>query len=345
MFVVERVQRLAGAAKKLPVPEGTWAIGAGLIIVGLSAYGFQILAAKRLSNDDYNSLNVLWALVFVFSPGLFQPLEQEVGRAVAARRARGEGGGPLVKRAAFLGGMLALTVIVVSARSRTPGSSTSLFDGRASCSIALFVAIAFYYVAFITRGTLSGNGRFGAYGLMHGSEGIGPHPRLHRVVRGRHEVGRCLGLRTRGAAAVRGARSRSAVQRDLMPPGPEAPYSELSGALAWLLLGSVLAQLLSYASVFGVTCLANEQPEGPRVALHHRTVRRARSAPHVPGRTGGVAAEARRRSPAEGKHDDFRDRHAPADRRRARAVHDRRSSRRPSSGRGPARSSSRASGT
>ena len=92
MFVVERVQRLTGAAKKLPVPEGTWAIGAGLLIVGLSAYGFQILAAKRLSNNDYNSLNVLWAMVFVFTPGLFQPLEQEVGRAVAARRARGDGG-------------------------------------------------------------------------------------------------------------------------------------------------------------------------------------------------------------------------------------------------------------
>ena len=32
--MVERVQRLTGAAKKLPVPEGTWAIGAGLIVVG-----------------------------------------------------------------------------------------------------------------------------------------------------------------------------------------------------------------------------------------------------------------------------------------------------------------------
>src|SRR5260221_632525 len=141
MFVVERVQRLTGAAKKLPVPEGTWAIGAGLIIVGLSAYGFQILAAKRLPNADYNALNVLWAMGFVLTPGLFQPLEQEAGRAVAARRVRGEGGAPLMK------------------------------------------------------------------------------------------------------------------------PGPEARYSELSGALAWLLLGSVLAQLLSYASVFGVNSLAHTQHE------------------------------------------------------------------------------------
>jgi hypothetical protein len=141
-LVVERAQRLAAAAKKLPVPEGTWAIGAGLLIVGLSAYGFQILAAKRLSSSDYDSLNVLWALVFVFSPGLFQPLEQEVGRAVAARRARGEGGGPVVRRAALLGAFLALSVAVACAIGYRP-IVDDLFDGRDILIVGLFIAIAF----------------------------------------------------------------------------------------------------------------------------------------------------------------------------------------------------------
>ena len=63
--MVERVQRLVGAAKKLPVPEGTYAVGVGLIILGLTAYGFQIIAAKRLSAADYSALNILWAIVFV----------------------------------------------------------------------------------------------------------------------------------------------------------------------------------------------------------------------------------------------------------------------------------------
>ena len=36
----------------------------------------------------------------------------------------------------------------------------------------------------------------------------------------------------------RGRRSRCAASTDLLTPGPKAPYSELSGALAWLLLGS-----------------------------------------------------------------------------------------------------------
>jgi O-antigen/teichoic acid export membrane protein len=302
--VVERVQRLAGAAKKLPVPEGTWAIGAGLIVVGLSAYGFQILAAKRLPNDEYNALNVLWAMVFVFSPGLFQPLEQEVGRAVAARRARGEGGGPLVRRAALLGFMLALAVAIIAAAAYRP-IIDHLFNGRAWLLAGLFLAIFCYYVAFITRGTLSGNGRFRAYGLMHGSEGT------VRIVA--CAVLFAIGLKSAGpygfvlaappifavAISLRG-------ERDLMVPGPDAPYSELSGALAWLLVGSVLAQLLSYASVFGVNLLAHTQHEkdlashfitGLFVARVPLLLFQAVQAALLP-KLAGLASE--------GKHDDFR---------------------------------------
>jgi len=302
--VVERVQRLAGAAKKLPVPEGTWAIGAGLIVVGLVAYGFQILAAKRLTTNDYNALNGLWALVFVFSPGLFQPLEQEVGRAVSARRARGEGGGPLVRRAAFLGAVLALSVIAIGAIFHAR-IIDKVFDGRGILLIALFVGIAFYFVAFITRGTLSGNGRFRAYGMMHGSEGS------VRILA-------CIVLFAVGSKAVGpwgfalSAPPLFAVaislrgERHLMAPGPEAPYSELSGALAWLLLGSVLAQLLSYVSVFGVTWLAHT-PHEKDLASHFITglfvarvpllLFQAVQAALLP-KLAGLATE--------GKHDDFR---------------------------------------
>jgi O-antigen/teichoic acid export membrane protein len=301
--VAERVQRLAGAAKKLPVPEGTWSIGAGLIIVGLSAYGFQILAAKRLSDADYNALNVLWALVFVFSPGLFQPLEQEVGRAVSARRARGQGGAPLVKRAAFLGAMLSLAVIVAAAVFHTR-IVDNMFDGRTALIYALFLATLCYYVAYITRGTLAGNGRFPAYGLMQGSEGS---VRMLGVgvlfVAGVSAVGWWgLALAAPPAFAVlislRG-------QHDLLLPGPPAPYSELSGALAWLLLGSVLAQLLSYASVFGVNYyktpsqanLAANFITGLFIARVPLLMFQAVQAALLP-KLAGLASE--------GKHDDFR---------------------------------------
>jgi O-antigen/teichoic acid export membrane protein len=302
--VAARVQRLKSAAQKLPVPEGTWAIGAGLLIAGFTAYGFQILAAAQLSDQDYAALNVLWAMVFVVAPGLFQPLEQEVSRALAARRAQHLGGGPLVKRAAFLGGMLALTVCVGCAIFYKP-IVDEMFNGRDSLLIALFIALAFYYVSHITRGTLSGNGRFGPYGLMHGSEGL---IRIVVVIAlaaaavtavGAYALALTVPPILAVGIALRG-------QKNLLTPGPEAPYSELSSALAWLLVGSVLAQLLSYASVLGVQLLAHTQEEKDLVALFITGLFVARiplllfqavQAALLP-KLSGLASE--------GKHDDFR---------------------------------------
>src|SRR3954469_15499869 len=129
MFVVERAQRLVGVAKKLPVPEGTWSVGFGLIILGLTAYGFQIIAAKRLSGDAYTDVNVLWAVVFIVTPGLFQPLEQEVGRALSSRAARGLGGGPLVTKAARLGGALAV-IVTIGCLIGYPWIVDNLFSGN-----------------------------------------------------------------------------------------------------------------------------------------------------------------------------------------------------------------------
>ena len=94
-------------------------------------------------------------------------------------------------------------------------------------------------------------------------------------------------------------------QHDLVLPGPDAPYSELSGALAWLLLGSVLAQLLSYASVFGVTHFATASQKdvsshfitGLFVARVPLLLFQAVQAALLP-KLAGLASE--------GKHDDFR---------------------------------------
>src|ERR1700687_1353329 len=113
--MAQRGHRLIEAAKQ-PLPEGTFAVGAGLMVAGITTYGFQILGFRALSKTDYAALNALWVFVFVLAPGIFLPLEQEVGRAIAARRVRGVGGGPVVRRAGLLGGVfsvaLALGIIV-----------------------------------------------------------------------------------------------------------------------------------------------------------------------------------------------------------------------------------------
>ncbi|HYH51315.1 MAG TPA: hypothetical protein VEG38_17345, partial [Acidimicrobiia bacterium] len=52
-------------------------------------------------------------------------------------------------------------------------------------------------------------------------------------------------------------------ERGLVTPGPDAPWSELSSALGYLLAGSVMAQLLVNAGVFAVQILADADERGP----------------------------------------------------------------------------------
>ena len=152
--MAQRAQRSLEAARNA-VPEGTFAVGAGLIIAGLTAYGFQITSFRALDKLDYRALSGLWVLVFVAAPGFFLPLEQEVGRALADRRARGVGGGPLVRRAAFLGTLLTATLIII-AFALGPILVPNLFDGEALLLVCFAVALVTYACQHLTRGTLSG---------------------------------------------------------------------------------------------------------------------------------------------------------------------------------------------
>ncbi|HEX5613546.1 MAG TPA: hypothetical protein VFZ83_00175 [Acidimicrobiia bacterium] len=248
-----RAHRIADAAKR-SLPEGTFAVGAGLLIAGVTAYGFQILTGRTLAKADYAALNGLWALVFVVTPGFFQPLEQEVSRALASRASRGIGGGPLVRRAAILGGILAASVALIVVVASKP-LVDELFEGEWLLLVALLVAIATYYVAHLTRGTLSGNGRFERYGLMHGVEGsVRFLACIALVVFGVESAGAYgLALALPPLVAVALALRR---QHGLLLPGPDAPYSELSNALVLLLVGSFLAQTLGYAAFLGANLLA-----------------------------------------------------------------------------------------
>lgn len=263
-----RARRVVDVARS-NVPEGTWAVGAGLFLAALAAWGYQIFAEKKLSDHAYNAVNALWITTFVVTPGFFQPLEQEVARAVSERRARGVGGGPVIWKASRLGGLLMATIgaLIVVVALTTRFFSDQLFksvDDQGLLVVALLAALVTYTIAYLARGALSGNGRFRNYGLMHGTEGT---VRLLAVIAvvasGRASAGLF------GLALVLPPIAAVVVslwgQRDLAEPGPDAPYSELSNALAWLLASSVLAQLLSYAPVFAAQLIVSNEAEPQRL--------------------------------------------------------------------------------
>ena len=68
-----------------PLPEGTLSVGAGLIVSGITSYGFLAISARALGPEKYAPLGVLWALTYVVCPGVFLPrpeTELVAGRAV-----------------------------------------------------------------------------------------------------------------------------------------------------------------------------------------------------------------------------------------------------------------------
>ncbi len=217
----------------------------------------MVVSLNSLDGEAAAAFSAFWGVIFVVGPGFFLPLEQEVGRAIAHRRAQGAGGGPLVHRAARLGGLITV-LLIVGCILAVPLLNEYLFHDDMLFLPALVVALVGFYVMHLTRGVLAGQGRFGAYGRLLAAEGV---IRLGGAI--------CLalaGVAHAGAyALVLGVAPFFAAafalwrERGLIEPGPVAPYSELSASLGWLLLGSVLMQALAYSPLLGVNILSGPE--------------------------------------------------------------------------------------
>jgi O-antigen/teichoic acid export membrane protein len=287
------------------VPEGTFAVGAGLIVTAITAYVFVIVANKGLSEGQYSAFGAFWGFIFVAGPGLFLPLEQEVGRALAHRRAQGIGGGPLVKRAARLGAILTGAMVVI-ALVTAPLYVDGQFHGNWLLVVSLALGLVGFYCMHTTRGTLSGNGEFRPYGEMLATDGVvrlmGALVLLAVGVDNAGAYGMCIALSPFVAVAVslRG-------QKKLLTPGPPAPYSELSNALGWLLAGSVLMQVLGYSSLLGVNLLkGTSHVDTLAVAAFTSAFFVARIPPLLFQAVQGTLLPKLAHLAGAGRHDDFR---------------------------------------
>ena len=226
-----------------PLPEGTVAVAMGLVVSGAAAYLFLKLARAGLGTDERASpINQLWFMTFLLAPGFFLPVEQEVGRALAHRRALGQGGGPVIRRASLLALMLAgATTVLLAAIS--PLVVHRLFDGHWLLFGCLVLAFLSYASAHLARGVFSGSGRFNSYGIVMGADGV------VRVLACTLLAG--FGVKALGLYGLAvGVPPMIAVflalrgQEGLLPPGPEADWRELTPNLGWLVLGSVMGAVL-----------------------------------------------------------------------------------------------------
>ena len=247
---------LEAARRRNPLPTGTAAVGVGLIVAGLSAYGFLFFADKALSKTAYSPLGVLWSMVFLIGPGLFLPLEQEISRALAERRARHQGGLPVVRRAATIGAglFLSVTVILIFA---APWITEHLFDEQYLLLVGLGLGLAGAMAGHITRGCLSGTGRFNGYSAYLGTDGF---LRVLGAV-----LLLVIGVNTPGpfgvvvgAAGLLAVPLALLVQKPDLDEGPDASFSEVGSALGLLLVASLSAFALMNIGPIIVQLLASD---------------------------------------------------------------------------------------
>ena len=297
--VKERAEQLVGKAREA-VPEGTFAVGGGLMITALTTYVFLIVANQALPDKPYAALNAFWALhLRGRSRACSSRSSRRWAGRVAHRRAQGLGGGPLVHRAARLAGLLTVAMVV----------------------LAIVAVAALRRRRVPQRRRRRGRARDRARRLRvhapHARHAVGqrPLPALRRDPRHRRhrEAGRRRSSSGRSASrapAPTRCASRSSPfvatgialigQHGLLEDGPEAPYSELSKSLGWLLAGSLLMQTLGYSVLLGVGVLKGDTSKTLVARAQQRVLRRPRPATAVPGGAGHAAAEAggARRAPA-----------------------------------------------
>lgn len=207
------------------------------MVNGITTYAFLVIARRSLGDEAYGGLAVLWGLVYILGPGLFQPLEQELARATAHRASRGEGSAPVLRHATRIGSAQ-VAMVWLGALIAWPLGLDELLDQRLDLLLALMLALGAFMVAECVRGVLSGRHEFTRYGSYFAAEGVS---RL--LLAGALAI---IGIEVAGAYAVAMAIAFAVATlvgigtlRPFVRPGPPAPLNELTPALGWLLVASL----------------------------------------------------------------------------------------------------------
>ena len=263
------------------LPEGTVAVGGGLVVNGLAAYTFIALASRDLGAEAYTPVGLLWALSFLLGPGFFQPLEQETARVIAGRSANGLRS--VVRPAAILGGSLALALAVVAVVA-APWIVDSLFAGHGILFVALLLVLVGLGTGHLVRGVLAGLGRFGGYARYFIGDGIGrlllvgigslvltddvavyglavggaPFLGVAAALTGRRSGATAGGPEVSQSATATAMAMATAPVPDAVVSGRRAELAALAPAMGFLLVASV-----STAIVLNVSPLAVELLAGP----------------------------------------------------------------------------------
>ncbi|MFJ8470665.1 hypothetical protein [Kitasatospora sp. NPDC094011] len=247
-------------AKLLGVlPPGARLVVGGTVVLGASAYVYMALVGYSLSTVGAARVTMLWTIVMSVGWGLFQPVELELTRLVAARKVAGHGALPAVRRMLLLAMALLVAVCALLAVASRP-IADQLFSGDRNLVIALAGGLAGLAVSSVARGALAGLGLFGPYGtqlavdggLRIGLAALAAACGLHSAV----VFGLILFVSPLAASLI-GLRDTLADRT----PGPEVSWKQLTSGLGLLIASVMLSQLVVNATVVCVRLLSPKHSE------------------------------------------------------------------------------------
>ena len=123
----------------MPLPEGTAPVAVALLVAGLASFAFFRVGTMALGSEEaFKPVVSMWFATFALAPGVFLPLEQELGRAISARRALGQGGRPVLMKVLALGGGLA-AIVTITLIAVGPWLADDYFGGNWVMVAALIV--------------------------------------------------------------------------------------------------------------------------------------------------------------------------------------------------------------
>ncbi|HET6391313.1 MAG TPA: hypothetical protein VFG13_00690, partial [Blastococcus sp.] len=230
----------------------------GLLVLGLASFAFLSISGRALGPAAFAPLATLWVILNAAGPAFFQPLEQELGRAIAARRSHGQGSRSLFTRGCLLAGALVI-LIGVTLLVFSQALADQVFNGERALVLALVVGLAGLGAEHLTRGAFAGTEAFPRYGWQLGLDGV-----IRLVVTAGLAL---LGVETVGwygfALAVAPVLAVLATAWGLGAAteagGPEHTWGQLVRAVAVLMVGTVFAQFVINAAPVAASVLAGPE--------------------------------------------------------------------------------------
>ncbi|WP_125774450.1 lipopolysaccharide biosynthesis protein [Antribacter gilvus] len=143
-------------------------VAVGLAVYGLSNFVFLAVAGRGLGPAGSAPVAVAWTVLNAIGIGLFQPLEQEVGRRLAADRARNAGTsllGALRFSAAMLGALALLGLLL-----HAP-IADAFFARTREMVLVVVLGLLGQALAYYARGILAGSDSFARYGAQLAADG------------------------------------------------------------------------------------------------------------------------------------------------------------------------------